>query len=502
MSLRRSVIASYISQTYVTLIGILMMPVYLRFLGAEAFGLVGFFGMLQAWFQLLDFGLAPTMSRETARYVGGATDAVTLRRLLRVLEALFVVVAIIGGVALGLSAAWVTSSWLQVDRLPAEEVRRAIQLMAAIVGLRWMSGLYRGALGGFEQQVWLGRLNITTATARFVAIVPIFIFVGATPVLFFVYQLLIAIAETIALVVRTYALLPALPVGSRTGFHLKPLRSVLSFSMTIAFTGAVWVAVTQTDKLLLSRLLPLTDYAYFTLAVLLAGGVSLVSSPLSSALLPRLSRLHAQDQHAELVALYRQTTQGMAVVATPVAVVFACAAEPLLYAWTGDKQIAERAAPILQLYALGNGILAMSAFPYYLQFAKGDVRLHLIGNVLFAVVLVPSIWMATLSHGVMGAAWAWLAANITFALLWIPLVHRRFAPGLHTRWMLQDVAAIAVAAAVTTLLLTRWTPWPSSRPATVGLLIVVLSLTLVVAALASSQVRNVIRVRMASTHLT
>ena len=33
-----------------------------RFLGVEAYGLVGFFVMLQGWFLLLDMGLSPTMS--------------------------------------------------------------------------------------------------------------------------------------------------------------------------------------------------------------------------------------------------------------------------------------------------------------------------------------------------------------------------------------------------------------------------------------------------------
>ena len=49
------------------------------------FMLVGFFAMLQAWFQVLDMGLTPTMAREAARFNGGAIDAMHLRRLLRVI---------------------------------------------------------------------------------------------------------------------------------------------------------------------------------------------------------------------------------------------------------------------------------------------------------------------------------------------------------------------------------------------------------------------------------
>ena len=86
MSLRQNILASYISQAYVTLIGIVMVPVYLRYMGAEAYGLVGFFAMVQAWFQLMDMGLTPTMAREAARFTGGVSDASSLRHLLRAWE--------------------------------------------------------------------------------------------------------------------------------------------------------------------------------------------------------------------------------------------------------------------------------------------------------------------------------------------------------------------------------------------------------------------------------
>ena len=71
MSLRQNILANYVSQIYVTVIGIVMVPLYLRYLGAEAYGLVAFFTVIQAGFQFLDMGLTPTVVRETAR-LGGA----------------------------------------------------------------------------------------------------------------------------------------------------------------------------------------------------------------------------------------------------------------------------------------------------------------------------------------------------------------------------------------------------------------------------------------------
>ncbi len=489
-SFRASVVASYTSQIYIALVGIVMMPAYLRLMGAEAYGLVGFFTMLQAWFQLLDFGLSPTLARECARFSGGATDGLTLRRLVRALEFVFVVLG--GAAALGLTVGsdWIAVHWIKAASLSPAQIALAVQLMAATVALRWMSGLYRGALGGLEQLVWLGAFNVAVATARFVLVVPLLQIAGATPKVFFVYQVLIATVEVSVLLWRTYARLPRVDSGVRVGLRLPALRDTLRFSLSVAFTGAVWVAVAQTDKLILSTLLPLSDYAHFTLAVLLASGVTVVSGPLSVALLPRLSRLHAQSAGTEAIALYRQATQGMTLTAVVIALVLAVAAEPILFAWTGDRSLAHGSAPLLQLYALGNGILALAAFPYYLQFAKGDVRLHLVGNVIFLVVLVPAIVLATLRHGAVGAGWTWLAANLLYGLLWVPLVHKKFAPGLHLSWLARDIGAILVPAAVAAALLTAWTPWPSGRFA-IAALVALVTLGVLVAALPfSSLVRT------------
>ncbi|RJG07900.1 polysaccharide biosynthesis protein [Noviherbaspirillum cavernae] len=492
MSFKRNVIANYVSQLYSTLIAIAMVPLYVRYMGAEAYGLVGFFAMLQMWFQLLDMGITATITRETARFHGGAGDALSLRRLLCALEMIFFGIALVGAMALMASAGVIASSWLKVQQLPLTEVRNAIMLMATIVALRWICGLYRGAITGFERFVWLSGFNSAVATTRFVLVIPFFIYVGASPTEFFSFQLVVAIAETAALMLKTYRLLPRIADGQRLLWQWASLRGVLGFSLSIAFTNSIWVIVTQTDKLLLSKLLPLTDYAYFTLAVLVASGVLVISSPISGALLPRLTKLSAEGDDAGLIRLYRNATQVVGVIAIPPALMLAFFAEQVLWAWTGDADIARKAAPVLSLYALGNGVLALGAFPYYLQFAKGDLKLHLIGNALFVVLLIPAMVWATWRYGIVGAGYAWLCANVVFFLLYVPTVHARFVKGLHLQWLLRDVSVVVLLSVMGCVMLHGLMKWPQEREA-VAIGIVVAGLMLLsIAAAGSSWVRTAI----------
>src|SRR5204862_2105772 len=83
------------------LVQIACVPLYLRFLGIEAYGLVGFYLMLQAILQVLDFGLSPTMNREMARYSVQPEKAAEVRDLVRTLEACYWLIGIaIGAVML------------------------------------------------------------------------------------------------------------------------------------------------------------------------------------------------------------------------------------------------------------------------------------------------------------------------------------------------------------------------------------------------------------------
>ncbi|MEY8688680.1 MAG: lipopolysaccharide biosynthesis protein [Leptothrix sp. (in: b-proteobacteria)] len=491
---KRNLLASYASQIYVAVIGIVIVPVYIRYMGAEAYGLVGFYAMLQAWFQMLDMGLSPTLSRQTARLSGGAITGLELRRLLRVLEGIFVGVALLGAMSIGLGAHWLATNWLHAQALPTDQVRLSIELMAAIVGLRWVAGLYRGAIGGFEQQVWLGRLNASTATARFVAVLVIFEWLGITPAHFFGWQLLVAVAETTLLWRKTYRLLP--PMASDdppVGWHWHAMRNVIGFSLSIAFTSAVWVGVTQTDKLILSKILPLAEYGHFTLAVLAASGISIISSPLSMALMPKLARLHAEGDNTGLIKLYRQGTQGMAAITMPAALVIGICSEPFLRAWTGDADLAAQAAPALSLYALGNGILALAAFPYYLQFAKGDIRLHLVGNLLFALILVPSIVIAAIHYGAIGAGWAWLIANLTYFLTWTQKVHNKFIPKLHRQWLLSDIAPIFISSLASVVLAKYFMHWHHERTILLTQLVASTLIVYLIGCLASTEAVKLIK---------
>jgi O-antigen/teichoic acid export membrane protein len=226
------------------------------------------------------------------------------------------------------------------------------------------------------------------------------------------------------------------------------LKPVLKFSLSIIITSSVWVFVTQTDKLVLSKILPLADFGYFTLAVMAAGGVLLLVAPVTGAVMPLMVRLAAERDQAGFVRVYRTATQLVVVIAGSASITLGYCAEPLLLAWTNNDAIAYHASPILMLYAIGNGILAISGFPYLLQYAKGDLRLHLIGNILYAALLIPLIIWSAKKYGGIGAGYVWVTLNLIFFLIWVPYIHKKVLPGIGMKWFFQDVLPIYISALI------------------------------------------------------
>jgi len=175
-----------------------------------------------------------------------------------------------------------------------------------------------------------------------------------------------------------------------------------------------------------------------------------LTSPITNSVLPRLIRLNAEGNSREFIGLYRNSTQMTSLIALPVAFAVATFSEQVVYAWTGSYLIAEKVAPILVYYSIGYGMVVTSAFPSYLQVAKGNLRLHLIGSILFIVILVPSmVWFVTL-YGSVGAGYAWLATNILSFLIWPAVVHNSLINGLHVKWLKVDVLPILITVIILT----------------------------------------------------
>lgn len=436
LSMIRNTSLSYAGQAYALLVGILVLPFYLGHLGAEAYGLIGFFAVLQAWLQLIDAGLSPSLVRQVAHFRG--RSAVAAQRyepgqLLRSFEIIFLPLASLTVLTIHLSSGWIAHQWLQAQELSTLTIVHCIGLMGLMVGLRLYATLYKSGLQGLEQHAWLNGANILIATLRYFGGLFLVAYVSQDPLDFFLFQAAVAVIETLMFAAKAYALMPRPKM--LTGFDWAVVKPVLPFAAGMSLTSVLWITLTQLDKALLSSVLLLKEYGYFSLVALISTGIMTLTNPLVQTLLPRMTMLVAEGRIADMQALYLNASRFVCSLLFPLSGVIAFHSAELVFAWTGDSEAAQWSQQILPWYVLGSAIMAVTAFQFYLQYAHGQLRLHVWFSLISAALSIPLVIYAALEHGVYGAALAWFGLRMLTFLIWPPVVHKRFAASLHQQWL-------------------------------------------------------------------
>lgn len=499
-ALRRDTFANLVGRGWSALAGLVFVPVYIKLLGVEAYGLVGFAATLQVGISLLDVGLATTLNRELARAAGsgqgaaggGAGTGQQQRDLVRTLEVPYWIAALVLVALVELGAPAIAGRWLHPDRLPTESVASAIRLIGLTVALQFPLTLYEGGLLGLGRQVAVNVLLVIGATLRFGAVIGVLVWVSPTIEAFFVWQVAITAVHT---AIGGWLLWSSLPKGTaRARFRWDVLAGVWRFAAGMTGVTLTAVALTHVDKLVLSKLLTLTEFGYYTLAAAATGVLYMLFLPLFQAVFPRFSQL-AQGDNRPLSLLYHRSAQAMGVLVIPAATVFALFAREIMLLWTRSPEAAEATRIVVALFAIGTALHGLMNIPYALQLAAGWTRLALYTNVVAIMLLVPAIIVLAGRYGVVGAGIVWVALNVGYATIGVGIMHRRLLRGELFRWYVADVGLPLVASIAAAGLVRVAVPAPSSLVGLAATIAGAVAVTYVAAAAATPVGRNVMRRR-------
>ena len=493
--LRNNIIANFGGQAWMILMGLAFVPLYLRVLGVEAFGLISFMLSLLAMSQILDLGIGGAVNRELARRAHQADGAQGMRDLVRSFECLIWPIAILIALSLWLASPAIAGHWLQPKQLGMAETTRAVAMMAVAIAAFWPSGFYGSALSGLERQASLNLVNAIFATLRAAGVVPIILFVSATASAFIAWHALVGVLHSATLAWLLWRKLPA--SERRAAPRMAELRGLWRFAGGLFAIGMISLGLSQFDRLALSALRPLEELGYYGLAMSIAAGLGRLVLPMFNALYPRFSRLVAAGQQEQLVELYHVSSQYLAVVVTAIAAVLVFFGRDVLYLWTGNAAIAGRAALPLAILATGSALNGMMNIPYALQLAHGWTRLTIVANSAMLLLAVPYCLWAIPRYGMPGAAGLWLAANLGSLLFALPRMHKRLLRGELADWYLRDLLPPAVVATATALVARAVLPALARTPVGVGALLVVCMLTLAAAALSAPATRRLVLDRIA-----
>lgn len=447
-STKINVIANLLGGVWTSFLGIIFVPYYLNYINIESYGLIGVFTSVQAFILLLDFGISPTLNRELARLSTIENNAQEMRDLKRTLEVPNWICALFIALLLSALSPLIARFWIQPKDLSVETAMQALVIMSVNIAVMFSMNFYTGGLMGLQKQLLLSFINVVCGTLRSAGALAILVFVSSTIQAFLLWQGAVAILQLFLMAITLKISLPDAP--DKGHFQKDLLRRVWRFAAGMTAISVVALILTQTDKIILSRMLNLEDFGYYTLALTVSGMTTgIVVSSINHAAFPQFSRLVSLGDAAALSEFYHRSCQVMSVFLFPIMIVFALFSYDILLIWIKKPEIAANTYLLLSLIAVGNGLNGSVWLPNTLQLAHGRTKPSFYLNLVSIFFLIPLIVFGVYQYGAVGAAAAWVVLNASYFITLVQITHRRILKGEQWKWYLEDIALPFIIAFLT-----------------------------------------------------
>jgi O-antigen/teichoic acid export membrane protein len=437
-SLRLNIVANFIGRFWTSLIGIIFVPIYIHFIGIEAYGLLGVFATVQAVLGLFDMGLSTTLNRELAKFNALAGHKQYMNNLVFTMEVFYVSISLLAGLALIIVSWFFAAHWIKTDKLDETTVVTSFILMAINFAVQFPGSLYQGGLMGLQKQLSLNVIISGIATVKAIGAIFILWFISPTIIAFLYWQIFLSAVQF--LVLRTY-LWKALPLPeSKPRFDKVVIRQSGRYAAGIMGIAVLSIILTQSDKIILSKLVTLTEFGYYALAATITTSLAMVLYPITGAVFPRITELISKKKETVYLELFHRASQLISLIIMPLGISLFIFAEPIILAWTRNPEIARHAGPILQFLVLGTTINSLMTIPYQYTLAVGWLRFGININLVAIVFFVPAIFYAVYTHGAIGGAFVWMVLNICYLVFAMIYLFSKELKTERSKWYVADIA--------------------------------------------------------------
>jgi O-antigen/teichoic acid export membrane protein len=458
------------AKVWVTALAILVVPLYLKYLGIEAYGVIGFFAAMQSALVVFDLGLSTTITKNLAQLRQQNAEIQNSRDLLRSSETVYGLIALIVITLFLLLSPLISSHWFLPTTKGEVNKTLVVFLAACALAAQWPTALYSAALNGLHQIKALSIVLAIFAVVR-VGLAVLAAWFTSDLSSFFAAHLLGSSLQTLLLRHLTWKHLKL--DGHQPKFSKKILMQSASFTGDIALITVFSVALTQGDKLLLSQRLSLSDFGIYALAATAASGLYVLVNPFSTTIFPYFSRLVAGKDEVVSALAYRRASELLACGLVPMAMVLMVMSQQVLWVWTGDMELAKRAAQVLSILSAGTMLNGFLQTPYAYQIAKGETKLSLWMNGITLIITMPALWFSSAAYGIHGAALVWFAINLGLLVVWPYCMHQSMLKEQMLWWYSRAITLPIVSSVSLTVLIAHFLPDYKSRTTMFFMLLVI-----------------------------
>jgi O-antigen/teichoic acid export membrane protein len=410
----RNVVLNALGWIVPVTLALVVVPVLVRTLGADRFGVLSLAWSLIGYFSLFDLGLGRALTQVLAERLGrDAHD--DLPSLTWTALWLMLPLGLLGGLVVWLLAPWLTSSVLRIPAVLQDESARAFQLLALAIPFTVSTAGFRGILEATQAFGRVNALRVPLALFTFLGPMMVLPFSPTLPATVGVLALGRAVLWWAHVVQCRRAFSPARqPVRPSRG-HVRELLGVGSW-MTVS--NIVSPLMDSMDRFVVSALLSVGAVAYYATAYEAVTRLWIVTSVLLPVLFPALALAVRRDPQ-QATALLDRGARAALLSVFPAALALISFAPEWMGLWLGPE-FARQAAPLAQGLAAAIFVNVAGQMAYTLLQASGrpDVtgKLHL----LELLPYLGALYVLLPRFGTLGVVMAWggRVTVDTAALIW------------------------------------------------------------------------------------
>lgn len=397
MSIGKHTLANLTGAIIPMAVALVTVPLYLKYIGVERYGVLAVIWALLGYFGFMDLGLGRAVTQRMSRQTD-ATDSDRSNMLWTAISLSFFI-GVAGSTILWLGADYLLSSSIEMSDSLREESKSAVYWLLPALPLFLPASALSGAL---QARLRFVELNIIQVTGGVLGqLLPIFIAVmGYVELSFLVPAALSARLLTIVLLYRQcrrHIPLTGTPHIDRT--HLSPMLGYGGWISVISVLAPLLVTI---DRLVIATLSGARAVAHYTVPYDLVSRSMVISGSLSSALFPRLAS--ASDEEGR--ALAKRASALLVAVMTPITIIGLFVVHPFLIFWVGEE-FATASYGVAELILLGVWVNAM-VIPHHARFLATDNPRTIAVIFMFEIpIYFLLLWQGITHWGVMGAAAAW-----------------------------------------------------------------------------------------------
>lgn len=399
--LARNTLLNLIGQALPLLVGLLTIPLVVRGLGTERFGLLSLAWIVLGYFTIFDLGLG----RATTKYVAearGKGEVDSVPQIIWTAVAFQAVLGFLGALVLFGITDLLVERVLNIPPHLLSEAKDTFHLLALSIPLILVSSSFSGVLEATQRFDLVNTVRIPSSILTFLLpLAGLYLGFGLPGIVALI--LLARFGALAAFFIMDLRIVPKLKEYS---------VSFARFSQLFAFGG--WVTVTSIvgpilvylDRFLIGSLLTIAAVAYYTAPYEAVTRLTIISASLTMTLFPAFSALEGIKDRQRLGTIFSRSIKYILLASGPIVVLIAIFAEEILRIWLGSD-FATESTVAMQVLVLGVLINSLSFTPFALLQGIGrpdlPAKFHLIQLPIYIVVA----WILVNEFGIVGAAGAW-----------------------------------------------------------------------------------------------